>query len=124
MDLSAGKIRQTEVKESTSSVQVEASTLHHGEPQGDLEVEYVKTEEVRKYNKMNHIHLPLHLHKRTTTPTTMMKDKKKEKTMKRMFHPNPNKSFHELERESKETIPSNKSSMIFKPGELLALKLV
>jgi hypothetical protein len=31
-DLSIGKIRQTEVKESTSSIQVEASTSHQGEP--------------------------------------------------------------------------------------------
>ena len=36
-DLSFGKIRPTEVKESTSSVQVEASTSCQGEPQVDLE---------------------------------------------------------------------------------------
>ena len=36
-DLSIGKISQTEVKESTSSIQVEASTSHQGEPQVDLE---------------------------------------------------------------------------------------
>ena len=36
-DLSIGKIRPTEVKESTSSVQVEASTSRQGEPQVDLE---------------------------------------------------------------------------------------
>jgi len=36
-DLSIGKIRPTEVKESTSSVQVEASTSHQGEPQVDME---------------------------------------------------------------------------------------
>ena len=36
-DLSIGKIRPMEVKESTSSVQVEASTSHQGEPQVDLE---------------------------------------------------------------------------------------
>ena len=36
-DLSNGKIRQTEVKESTSSVQVEASTSRQGEPRVDTE---------------------------------------------------------------------------------------
>ena len=36
-DLSIGKIRPTKVKESTSSVQVEASTSHQGEPQVHLE---------------------------------------------------------------------------------------
>ena len=49
----------------------------------------------------------------------MNKDKRKSKKMKRMFHPDPNKSSHEFEQESQEIIPSNKSSMIFKPGELL-----
>ena len=86
-------------------------------------MEHIKMEEMRKYNKINHIDLPLHLHKRTTTPTTM-KDKKKKKTMKRMFHPNLNKSSHELEQESQETIPSNKSSMIFKPRDYSLEKLV
>lgn len=36
-DLSIGKIRPTEVKESTSSVQVETSTSRQGEPRVDLE---------------------------------------------------------------------------------------
>ena len=36
-DLSIGKIRPTEVKESTSSVQVEASTSQQGEPRVDME---------------------------------------------------------------------------------------
>ena len=36
-DLFIGKIRPTEVKESTSSIQVEASTSRQGEPQVDLE---------------------------------------------------------------------------------------
>ena len=36
-DLSIGKIRPMEVKESTSSIQVEVSTSHQGEPQVDLE---------------------------------------------------------------------------------------
>jgi hypothetical protein len=75
------------------------------------------------YNKMNLIDLLRHLHKRTSTPATMKKDKRKNKMMKRMFHPDPNKSSHELEQESQEIIPSNKSSMIFKPGELLGLSL-
>ena len=54
----------------------------------------------------------------------MKKAKRKNKMMKRMFHPDPNNSSHELEQEFQETIPSNKSLMIFKPGELLALKLI
>ena len=36
-DLSIGKIRPTEVKESTSSVQVEVSTSQQGEPRVDTE---------------------------------------------------------------------------------------
>jgi hypothetical protein len=77
----------------------------------------------RTYTKMNHIDLPHHLHKRTTTPTTM-KAKRKNKMLKRMFHLDLSKSSHELEQESQEIIPSNKSLMIFKPEEPLALKLV
>ena len=38
--------------------------------------------------------------------------------------PDPNKSYHEFDQESQEIIPSNKFLMTFKPGELLALKLV
>ena len=87
------------------------------------QVGHVKRMKTRKYTKMNLINLLLHLDKRTTTPTTMKKNNKK-KTMKRMFHPDPNKSSHVLEQESQETIPSNKSLMISKPGELLPLKLV
>ena len=87
-------------------------------------MEHVKMKETRKYNKMNLDDLLPHLHGRTTTPTTMKKDKKKNKTMKRMFPPGPNKSSHEFEQEFQEIIPSNKSLMISKPGELLALKLV
>ena len=87
-------------------------------------MEHVKMKETRKYNKMNLIDLLLHLHERTTTPATTKKDKKKNKTIKRVFHPDPNKSSHELEQESQEIIPSNKSSVTFKLGELLALKLV
>ena len=49
------------------------------------------------YNKMNLDDLLLHLHGRTTTPTKMKKDKRKNKTMKRMFHPDPNKRSDEFE---------------------------
>ena len=125
--MSIGKIRPTEVKEITLSVQVEASTSRQGEPQVDLEASTSGTHqmmEMRMYNKMNLIDLLLHLYGRATTPTTTKKDKRKNKTMKRMFHPDQNKSSQEFEQESQEIIPSNKSSMIFKPGELLALKLV
>ena len=87
------------------------------------QVEHVKTKEMRKYTKMNLINLLLHLDKRTTTSMTK-KAKRKNEMMMKMFHPDPNKSSHELEQESQEIIPSNKSLMIFKPGELLALKLV
>ena len=84
---------------------------------------HIKTMKMRMYNKMNLDDLLLHLHERTTTPTTTKKDKKKNMTMERMFNPNPNKSYHEFKQESQEIIPSNKSLMTFKPGELLALKL-
>ena len=85
---------------------------------------HIKTMRTMIYNKMNLDNLLLHLHGGTTTPTTTRKDKKKNKTMNRMFHPDPNKSYHEFEQESQEIIPSNKSLMTFKTGELLALKLV
>ena len=78
---------------------------------------------MRKCTELNLINLLPHLDKRTTTSTTK-KAKKNNKMMKRMFHPDPNNSSHELEQEFQETIPSNKSSMISKPGESLALKLV
>ena len=53
-----------------------------------------------------------------------MKKTKKKNKMKRMFHPEPSQSFHEFEQESPKIIPSSKSTMISKPGESLALKLV
>ena len=84
---------------------------------------HAKMKKMRKYTKMNLINLLLHLHKITTTPT-MKKAKRKNKIMKRMFHLDLNKSSHELEQEFQETIPLNKSLMISKPGELLALKLI
>ena len=87
-------------------------------------MEHVKMKEMRKYNKMNHLNLLLHLHKRTTMPTTIKKDKKKKKTIKRVYHPDPNKSSHELEQESQRIIPLNQSSTTSTPGESLALKLV
>ena len=77
---------------------------------------------MRKYTKMNIDNLLLHHNKRMTT-STMKKAKKKIK-MNRMFHPEPSQSFHEFEQESLKIIPSSKSTMIFKPGESLAQKLV
>ena len=44
--------------------------------------------------------------------------------MKKKFNQDPSKSFHEFKQELLKTIPSSKSTMIFKPGESLALKLV
>ena len=88
------------------------------------QVEHVKTEEMRKYNKRNHLDLPLHLHKRATTQTIMKEEKNKKKTIRKMFHPDPNKSSDELEQESQEIIMSNKSLMISKPGEVVTLKLI
>ena len=114
------------MKDITSSVQVEASTSRQGEPRIDKEASTsgtVKMTKTRKYTKMDLVNLLLHLDKRTTT-STMKKAKRKNKMMKKMLHPNPNKISHELEQEFQEIIPSNKSLMIFKSGELLALKLV
>ena len=62
-DLSIGKIRPTKVKESTSSVQVEASTSRQGEPRIDTrhpQVGHTKTKKTRKYIKMNVNNLLLH----------------------------------------------------------------
>ena len=84
---------------------------------------HIKMKKIMKYIKMNANNLLLHHDKRTTT-STMKKAKKKNKMMKKMLHPDPSKISHEFERESQETIPSNKSSMISKPGESLALTLV
>ena len=53
-----------------------------------------------------------------------MKKANKKNKMKKMFNPDPSKSFHEFEQELVKIIPSNKSTMISKPGELLALKLI
>ena len=87
------------------------------------QVGHTKTKKTRKYTKMNINNLLLHHYKRTTTSMTMKKAKKKNK-MKEMFHQDPSKSFHEFEQELLETIMSNKSTMISKPGESLGLKLV
>jgi hypothetical protein len=104
-DLSIGKIGPVEVKESTSSVQVEASTSHQGEPQVDMEA---STSGTRQDEGNKKIHL-----KRMTTPTTMRK-----------LHHNPIKSYIELKQESTRIIPSIKSLAILTPGESLALNLV
>ena len=71
---------------------------------------------------MNVNNLLLHHDKRTTTPT--MKKAKKKNEMKKMFNEDPSKSFHEFEQELLRIISSSKSTMISKPGESLALKLV
>ena len=86
-------------------------------------VGHTKMKKMRKYTKMNLINLLLH-HDERTTMSTMKKAKKKNKMMKKMFHPDPSKSSHEFEQELLKTIPSSKSTMISKPGESLALKLV
>ena len=86
------------------------------------QVGHAKMKKMRKRTKMNINNLLLHHDKRTTT-STMKKAKKKHK-MKRMFHPGPSKSFHKFEQELLRIIPSSKSTMISKPGESLALKLV
>ena len=83
---------------------------------------HAKMKKMRKYTKMNLIKLLLHLYKRTTMST--MKKAKEKKKMKKMFNVDPSKSFHEFEQELLKTIPSSKSTMISKPGESLALKLV
>ena len=71
---------------------------------------------------MNVNNLLLHHDKRTTTPT--MKKAKNKNKMKKMFNEDPSKSYHEFEQELLKIIPSSKSTMTFKPGESLALKLV
>ena len=71
---------------------------------------------------MNINNLLLHHDKRTTTPT--MKKAKKKNKMKKMFNEDPSKSSHEFEQELLKTITSSKSTMIFKLGESLALKLI
>ena len=60
--------------------------------------------------------------KRTIMPT--MKKAKKKNKMKKMFNEDPSKISHEFEQELLKIISSSKSTMIFKPVESLALKLV
>ena len=60
------------------------------------QVEHAKMKKTRKYTKMNLINLLLHLDKGTTT-STLKKANKKNKMMKKMFHPDPSKSSHEFE---------------------------
>ena len=115
-DFSIGNIHPTEVKESTSSVQVEASTSR----QGDQEL--IRKRPQVGHTKMNINNLLLHHDKRTTTSTT--KKAKKNNKMKKMFHPDKNKSSHEFEQELPKTIPLSKSTMISKLGESLALNLI
>ena len=86
------------------------------------QVGHTKMKKTRKYTK-NVNNLLLHHDKRTTTPT-MKKAKKKKNNMKKMVNQDPSKSFHEFEQELLKIIPSSKSTMTFKPGESLALKLV
>ena len=83
---------------------------------------HAKIKKMKKYTKMNINNLLLHHDKSTTTPT--MKKAKKKNKMKKMFNQDPRKSFCEFEQELLKTIPSSKSTMIFKLGESLALKLV
>ena len=52
------------------------------------QVGLTKVKKTRKYNKMNLINLLLHQEKSTTMPI-MKKAKRKNKMMKRMFHPDP-----------------------------------
>ena len=113
-----------EVKESTSSVQVEASTSRQGEPRVDMEASTSGTnqdEENEEVHQDEHQQPPSP--PRQETDNVKKKTKKKNK-MKKMFNEDPSKSFHEFEQELLKTIPSSKSTMIFKPGESLALKLV
>src|SRR3954469_7088636 len=86
------------------------------------QVGHTKMKKTRKCIKTNINILLLHHDKRTTTPT--MKKTKKKNKMKKMFNEYPSKSFHEFEQELPKIIPSSKSTMISKPGELLAQKLV
>ena len=83
---------------------------------------HTKMKKTWKCIKMNFNNLLLHHDKRTTMPT--IKKAKKKNKMKKKFNQDPSKSFHEFEQELLKTIPSSKSTMIFKPGESLALKLV
>ena len=86
------------------------------------QVGHTKMKKTRKCIKMNVNNLLLH-HDKRTTKSTMKKAKKKNK-MKKMFNEDPSKRSHEFEQELPKIIPSSKSSMIYKPGESLAQKLV
>ena len=83
------------------------------------QVGHTKMKKTRKCTKTNVNNLLLHHDKRTTPPIM-----KKANKMEKMFNQDPSKSFHEFEQELLKIIPWSKSTMISKPGESLALKLV
>ena len=125
-DLSIGKIRPMEVKESTSSVQVEASTSRQGEPRVDMEASTSATHQDEENEEVHQDepHQPPSPPRQGNDNIKMKEAKKKNKRMKKLFHPDQNKRSPELEQESPKTIPSSKSTMISKPGESLALNLI
>ena len=86
------------------------------------QVGHTKMKKTRKCIKTSINNLLLHHDKRTITPT--MKKAMKKNKMKNKFNQEPSKSFHEFEQELLKITPSSKSTMKFKPGESLALKLV
>ena len=109
-DLSIGKVRPTEVKESTSSVQVEASTSRQGEPRVDTEASTSGTHQDEENDEVcqdEHQQPPSPTQQENETPT--MKKAKKKNKMKKKFNQEPSKSFHEFEQELLKIIPSSKS---------------
>ena len=112
--------------ESASFVQVEASTSHQGEPQVHLEASTSGTrqDEGNEEAQQDEPHRPPSPPPKENDNANNNDGGQEEEDNEEDVLPNPNKRSHELEQESQETIPSNKSLIIFKPGELIALKLV
>ena len=106
------------MKESTSSVQVEALMSHQGEKQVDLEASTSGTRQDEGNEEVQQEDPP-----QPPSPPPQVKNdaiNNEEEDEDEDVRPQPKKSSHELERELLKTIPSSKSTMISKPGESLS----
>ena len=116
------------MKESTSSIQVEASTSCQGEPRVDLKA---STSGTRQDNENEDVQQDEPRRPPSPPPrennhanNNEERQEEEEQDNEEDVPPRPNKSYHEFEQELLKIIPSSKSTMTFKPGESLALKLV
>ena len=124
-DLSIGKIRPTEVKERTSSIQEEGSTSHQGEPQIDLEASTSGThqdggnEEVQQ-DKPHRPPSPSAQENDNANNEEGQEEEHDEEDVQRR----PKQKLSRVQARIAKDHPSSKSTMVSKPGESLALELI